>query len=70
MKMLNTSIYENRINWNVDKCKYNVTYKLGNNLIKLIRHRVLNICMMLLVNCYCTLYFLCRVTMLDRLTMN
>lgn len=70
MKMLNTSIYENRIGRSMNKCKCCVVYKLGNNLIKLIRHRVHNIRMMLLVNSYCTLCFLCRVTMLNRLIMN
>ena len=43
MKMLNTSIYENRIGRSMNKCKCYVVYKLGNNLIKLIRHRVHNI---------------------------
>lgn len=85
MKMLNTSIYENRINKSMDKCKYDVkqTYRkdvelrkdcgaictLGNNLIKLIRHRVPNIRMMLLVNGYCVLCFLCHITMLNKLAM-
>ena len=70
MKMLNTSIYENRINRSMNKCKCNFIHKLGNNLIKLIRHRVPNRRMMLLVNSYCTLCFLCLVTMLNRLIMN
>lgn len=67
MKMLNTSIYENRIGRSMNKCKCCVVYKLGNNLIKLIRHRVPNIRMMLLVNDYCVLCFLCHITMLNRL---
>lgn len=70
MKMLNTSIYENRINGSMNKCKCNFTCKLGNSLIKLIRHRVPNVRMMLLVNGYCALCFLCRITVLNRLTMN
>lgn len=70
MKMLNTSIYESRINRSMNKRKCNVAYKLGNNLIKLIRHRVPNIHIMLLVNSYCALCFLCRVTMLNRLITN
>lgn len=70
MKMLNTCIYENRISESMNKCKCGITCKLGNNLIKLIRHRVPNIRMMLLVNSYCVLCFMCHVTMLDRLTMN
>lgn len=70
MKMSNTSIYENRINESMNKCKCNFTCKLGNDLIKLIRHRVPNRRMMLLVNSYCTLCFLCRITVLNRLTMN
>lgn len=84
MKMLNTSIYENRINMSMNKCKCsvkqshnnvelrkdcNIICKLGNNLIKLIRHRVPNIRMMLLVNGYCVLCFMCRITMLNKLTM-
>lgn len=42
---------------------------LDNRLIKLIRHRTPNIRMMLLVNCYCVLCFLCRVTTLNRLVL-
>lgn len=70
MEILDTSIYENRINMSMNKCKCDTACKLGNNLIKLIRHRVPNVRMILLVNSYCVLCFLCRVTMLNRLIMN
>lgn len=90
MKMMNTSIYEKKIEEIMDKCKAELNqsyYKhgkarkkygdtgvgalgtLGNCLIKLIRHRTPNIRVMLLVNCYCVLCLLCRVTTLNRLVL-
>ena len=90
MKMMDTSIYEKKIEEIMDKCKAKLNqsyYKhgkarkkygdtgvgalgtLGSCLIKLIRHRTPNIRMMLLVNCYCVLCLLCRVTTLNRLVL-
>lgn len=83
MKVTNAFIYEKKIERIMDKCKAktNQSYHkhgntdagalgtLGNSLIKLISHRVPNFRMMLLVNCYCALCLICKVTGINRLVL-